>query len=144
MPPKGKGKGKSKKRKEPLTEEQKIKQAEQKALAEREKLIRRKRLTTAFLKVKNVILRLRLWRINFFAAFYIKNIQTDSCLVSDHFDDTYLWFYFECDFTQLKKDKEYQLIKLNENKLLDLWRPRLRKLKNDELLEDFQVNKPYN
>lgn len=52
MPPKGKGKGKSKKRKEPLTEEQKIKQAEQKALAEREKLIRRKRLTTAFLKVK--------------------------------------------------------------------------------------------
>lgn len=54
MPPKGKSK-KSKKRKEPLTEEQKIKQAEQKALAEKEKLIRRKRLTTAFLKVKDVI-----------------------------------------------------------------------------------------
>lgn len=46
MPPK-KGKGK----KEPLTDEQKAKLAEQKALAEKEKLIRRKRLTTAFLKV---------------------------------------------------------------------------------------------
>jgi len=42
---------------------------------------------------------------------------------------------------QLKKDREYELLKLNENKLLDLWRPRLRKLKNEELLEDFQVNK---
>ncbi|CAL8111676.1 unnamed protein product [Orchesella dallaii] len=86
MPPK---KGKGKKRKEPLTDEQKAKQAEQKALAEREKKIRRKRLT--------------------------------------------------CEFLKLKKDKEYELLKLNENKLLDLWRPRLRKLKNEEQLEEFQA-----
>lgn len=47
-------KGKKKKGK-PLTDEEKAKLAEQKALAEREKLIRRKRLTQAFLKVPNLL-----------------------------------------------------------------------------------------
>jgi hypothetical protein len=48
----GKGKGK---KKEPLTDEQKRKVAEQKALAEQEKLKRRQDLTKAFLKVEKEI-----------------------------------------------------------------------------------------
>lgn len=39
------------KKKKPLTEEEKVKQAEMKALAEKEKLVRRRRLTNVFLKV---------------------------------------------------------------------------------------------
>jgi len=43
------------------------------------------------------------------------------------------------EFLQLKCAKEYELVKLNDSKLLDLWRPRLRKLKKTELLDDYEV-----
>lgn len=47
-------KGKSKKKKgKQLSDEEKAKQAEMKALAEKEKLVRRTRLTQSFLKVNN-------------------------------------------------------------------------------------------
>jgi hypothetical protein len=51
MPSRKKGKSKGKKKK-PLTDEEKAKQAELKALAEREKLLRRRQLTSAFLKAR--------------------------------------------------------------------------------------------
>jgi len=44
---------KGRKKKGNLTEEQKAKQAEQKALAEKEKLVQRHKLTDSFLKVFN-------------------------------------------------------------------------------------------
>lgn len=49
---KGRGsKGKGKKKKDPLTDEQKKKIADQKAFAEHEKRVRRQKLTRAFLQV---------------------------------------------------------------------------------------------
>ncbi|CAG7730509.1 unnamed protein product, partial [Allacma fusca] len=42
-------------------------------------------------------------------------------------------------FLKLKKEKEHELIRLNTNKLLDLWRPRLRKLKIEELMDDYKA-----